>query len=205
MPRRRRAPRAKRKQIIWVPVYTPEAFGQIEIAHVATTDLNNLIGRTVEVTLFDITNSFEHQFIKLYFKIVEIRDGKAYTRFKMHELTRDYIRSLVRRGTSRVDAITDVITKDGWIVRVYVLAITIRRVTSSIKSAIRRAAFKVVTERASELTLDELVREMVLGKLASDVYSKAKKVYPLKKVEIMKSKVIKQLPPLEVEAVTEGG
>ena len=189
-------------QIIWVPVYAPEAFGRKEIAHIAATDLDSIVGRTVEVTLFDITGSIEHQFIKLYFKIINVVDGRAYTQFKMHELTRDYVRSLVRRGTSRVDAITDVVTKDGWVLRVRVLAITVRRVTHSIQSAIRKVAFEVVKNRALELTLDELVREMVLGKLASDVYSKAKKVYPLRKVEIMKSKVLRYVKPIE-EAVPQ--
>ena len=38
---------------------------------------------------------------------------------------------------------------------------------------------------------DDLVKIVVNGKLASEIYHNAKKIYPLKRVEIIKSKVIK--------------
>ena len=39
-------------------------------------------------------------------------------------------------------------------------------------------------------SFDELVKIVVNGKLASEIYHNAKKIYPLKRVEIIKSKVI---------------
>ncbi len=182
----------KKAPLIWVPVYAPEAFGKIEVAEIATRDIEKIIGRTVEISLYDITKEIEHQFIKLKLKITKIENNKAYTSFIMHDMTRDYIRSIVRRGTSRVDLITDMQTKDGWTIRIYVIAVTIRRVSSSMKSRIRKVALQALNERVPQLTLDELVREMTLGKLASLVAEKIKKIYPCKKVEIRKSKVIKK-------------
>lgn len=182
----------KKAPLIWVPVYAPEAFGKVEVAEIATRDIEKINGRTVEISLYDITKEIEHQFIKLKLRIIKVENNKAYTTFIMHDMTRDYIRSIVRRGTSRVDLITDIQTKDGWTVRIYVIAVTIRRVSSSMKSRIRKAALQVLNERVPQLTLDELVREMTLGKLASLVAEKVKKIYPCKKVEIRKSKVIKR-------------
>ena len=37
---------------------------------------------------------------------------------------------------------------------------------------------------------DDLIKTVVNGKLASEIYHNAKKIYPLKRVEIIKSKVI---------------
>ena len=48
----------------------------------------------------------------------------------------------------------------------------------------------LLREAASEKSFDELVKVCVNGKLASEIYHKAKKIYPLKRVEIIKSKVI---------------
>ena len=45
-------------------------------------------------------------------------------------------------------------------------------------------------ENAAEKTFEELVMSSVNGKLASEVYHRAKKIYPLKRVEIIKSKVL---------------
>jgi small subunit ribosomal protein S3Ae len=182
----------KKAPLIWVPVYAPEAFGKVEVAEIATRDIEKINGRTVEISLYDITKEIEHQFIKLKLRITKVENNKAYTTFIMHDMTRDYIRSIVRRGTSRVDLITDMQTKDGWTIRIYVIAITIRRISASMKSRIRKAALQALSDRVPQLTLDELVREMTLGKLASLVAEKVKKIYPCKKVEIRKSKVIKK-------------
>jgi small subunit ribosomal protein S3Ae len=182
----------KKAPLIWVPVYAPEAFGKVEVAEIATRDIEKINGRTVEISLYDITKEIEHQFIKLKLRITKVENNKAYTTFIMHDMTRDYIRSIVRRGTSRVDLITDMQTKDGWTIRIYVIAITIRRISASMKSGIRKAALQALSDRVPQLTLDELVREMTLGKLASLVAEKVKKIYPCKKVEIRKSKVIKK-------------
>ncbi|MEM3832584.1 MAG: 30S ribosomal protein S3ae [Thermoprotei archaeon] len=182
----------KKAPIMWVPVYAPETFGKSEIAEIATRDIEKIVGRTVEVSLYEITKEIEHQFIKLKLKITKVENNKAYTMFIMHDTTRDYIRSLVRRGSSRVDLITDMKTKDNWIVRIFVMAVTIRRVSTSKERQIRKAMLQALIEHVPQLTLDELVREMLLGKLASLMTERAKKIYPCKKVEIRKSKLIRK-------------
>ena len=55
---------------------------------------------------------------------------------------------------------------------------------------------RTVREKASELNLDSFVQEVVLGKIASDVYNEAKKVAPLRHVGIRKSKLISE--PVQV-------
>ena len=42
----------------------------------------------------------------------------------------------------------------------------------------------------ADCEVDDLVKVCVNGKLASEIYHNAKKIYPLKRVEIIKSKVI---------------
>ncbi|MEM4647277.1 MAG: hypothetical protein QXQ03_02745, partial [Candidatus Nezhaarchaeales archaeon] len=107
------------------------------------------------------------------------------------------VRSLVRRGSSRIDSIFDVETKDGYQLRVFMLAVTVKRAKTSQKSAIRAIMRQVVEEKASQLDFEAFVQELVLGKISSDAYNKAKKIYPLRKVEAMKSKLLRV--PLESE------
>jgi small subunit ribosomal protein S3Ae len=49
---------------------------------------------------------------------------------------------------------------------------------------------RIVKEKAAALSLDQFVQEMVLGKIASDIYNEAKKVAPLRHVGIRKSKLV---------------
>jgi len=51
---------------------------------------------------------------------------------------------------------------------------------------------KIVKEKASSLTFDQFVQELVLGKIASDIYNEAKKISPLRHVGVRKSKLTVQ-------------
>jgi small subunit ribosomal protein S3Ae len=51
---------------------------------------------------------------------------------------------------------------------------------------------KIVKDRASTLTFDQFVQELVLGKIASDIYNESKKISPLRHVGVRKSKLILQ-------------
>lgn len=176
---------------IWLTVLAPKYFGFTELGKTLTSSPERVIRRTLWTTLYSITNDFSHQHIKLRFQIIKVEGDKAYTIFKGHELARDYIRSLVRRGSSRIDSIFDVVTSDGYQLRIFMLAVTVKRAKTSQKSAIRAVVRQVVEEKASRLNFEDFVQELVLGKTSSDAYNEAKKIYPLRKVEVMKSKLIR--------------
>ncbi len=183
----------------WVRVLAPKAFGFAELGMIPANEPESTIGRTVEVSFYDITKDVSQLHIKLKFQIVKVEDSTAYTQLKLMELTRDYIRSLVRRGTSRIDAIIDVETKDGVKLRVMGMAVTVNRVKTSQKKAIRKIMFQIISEKANQLDFDTFVQQAVLGNIASEIEIHAKKIYPLKKAEIRKIKVL--TPTFEIPLV----
>jgi small subunit ribosomal protein S3Ae len=176
----------------WYMVVAPPFFGNVELGALPAEEPEQLIGRVVEATLYDITSDFSHQYLKMFFQINELDGKTARTLFKGHEYSRDYLRSLVRRRTTKVDGLFNLTTKDGYKLRVAVSALTLSRVKTSQEKLIRDMMAKIIDEKAAVLTLDQFVQEMVLGKIASDVYNKAKKVAPLRHVGIRKSKLIAQ-------------
>ena len=118
----RRAGRVRDKWRLkqWYSVYSPPYFGSQEIALVPADDPKKMIGRVIEVTLYDLTRQdINHMNIKLYFQVVRVDGLKAETIFKGHEYAREYLRSLVRRWSSRVDASINLTTRDGYRVRVF--------------------------------------------------------------------------------------
>ncbi|RLI28059.1 MAG: 30S ribosomal protein S3ae, partial [Candidatus Hecatellales archaeon] len=171
---RRTRVRDKWKLKQWYSVYSPPYFGGQEIALIPADEPSKLLGRVVEVTLYDLTKQdIQHMNIKLYFKIVKVEGLKAETIFKGHEYAREYLRSLVRRWSSRVDASINLTTKDGYKVRVFPVAFTRKRVKPSQESAIRKIMTEVVLEKGEQLTFEQLAQECVLGKLASDIFHRA--------------------------------
>ena len=187
----------------WYTVLAPPYFGNVELGAIPADEPEKLVGRVIDSTLYEITNDFAHQYLKMYFQITEIDGKTARTMFKGHEYSRDYLRSLIRRRTTKVDGIFNVTTKDGYKLRVAVSALTLSRIRTSHEKEIRVVTQKTIEEKASTLTLDQFAQEMVLGKIASDIYNKAKKVAPLRHVGIRKSKLVAQLaqPPLQKAAV----
>jgi small subunit ribosomal protein S3Ae len=168
----------------------PSFFGNVELGNIPAADPDLLIGRIVEATLYDITSDFSHQNLKIFFQISKLEGKVAHTIFKGHEYSRDYMRSLVRRRTTKVDGLFNLTTKDGYKLRISVSALTLSRIKTSQEKIIREIMDRTVREKAAELNLDSFVQEVVLGKIASDVYNEAKKVAPLRHVGIRKSKLI---------------
>jgi small subunit ribosomal protein S3Ae len=190
----------------WYMVVAPSFFGNIELGSIPAQEDDQLIDRVVEATLYDITGDFSHHYLKMFFQINEIDGKSAKTLFKGHEYSRDYLRSLVRRRTTKVDGLFNLITKDGYKLRISVSALTLSRIKTSQEKIIRNMMEKTIKEKAAALSLDQFVQEMVLGKIASDIYNQAKLVAPLRHVGIRKSKlvaapVIKPLAPAEATPV----
>ena len=186
----RRRVRDTWKEKSWFTIKTPLMFEEKEIGETPAKDADLLIGRGVEVTMRELTGDFSKQYIKLRFEIENVAGDVANTKFTGHKTTTDYVRSMIRRGTSRIDASAVVTTKDDRKIKLQVLAVTIRRAKSSQQRYMRSVIEDLLREAASEKSFDELVKVCVNGKLASEIYHNAKKIYPLKRVEIIKSKVI---------------
>jgi small subunit ribosomal protein S3Ae len=173
-------------------IVAPPFFGSVELGSVPAEEQDQLIGRVVEATLYDITQDFSHMYLKMFFQVNELEGKTAKTLFKGHEYSRDYLRSLVRRRTTKVDGLFNLTTKDGYKLRVAVSALTLSRIKTSQEKIIRNIMEKTINQKAAILSLDQFVQEMVLGKIASDVYNEAKKVAPLRHVGIRKSKLVSQ-------------
>ncbi len=184
--------RDKWRSKAWYMIVAPPYFGNVELGAVPAEEQDQLIGRVAEATLYDITGDFSHQYLKMFFQVNQIDGKTARTVFKGHEYSRDYLRSLVRRRTTKVDGLFNLTTKDGYKLRVAVSALTLSRIKTSQEKTIRQIMTKTINEKAAALTLDQFVQEMVLGKIASDIYNEAKAVAPLRHVGIRKSKLVAQ-------------
>lgn len=195
MPKPKRAGKVKDKwrEKKWVTVLASPGFERAPIAYVPITSNELAVGRVIETTLFDISKQDPQQnmLIKLHFQITGIDGNTATTILKGHEYSREYLRSLVRRGASMVNFIRDYKTKDNAIVRVYVVAFTIGRINSSRKHEIRLAADKILKERAASLFYEQFAQEAVKQNIARELYDASKEIAKIRHLGIRKIKLIK--------------
>jgi small subunit ribosomal protein S3Ae len=185
----------------WYTLIAPEQFDRTELGSTFADEPEKVDGRTVEVTLGDITGDQGENNTKLTFKVNEVTSDAAYTEFIKHELARDYVRSLVRRGASKVDVAITVLTTDDYRVQLQPVAFTTKKADRSQEKAIRRVMIDLVEEAAAERTFDELVDSVIEGRLSSAIYGEAKTIYPLRRVEVQKLTL--EARPEEVAAEEE--
>jgi small subunit ribosomal protein S3Ae len=185
----------------WYTVFAPEQFDRAELGETVADEPEKVIGRTIETTLGDITDDAGANNTKLTFKITDVGSDSAYTEFVKHELTRDYLRSLVRRGASKVAANVTVLTTDDYRIQVQPVAFTTKKADRSQEQAIRRVMIDLVEDAATERTFESYIDSVVEGRLSSAIYGEAKTIYPLRRVEIQKLTL--EAHPEEVAAEEE--
>jgi small subunit ribosomal protein S3Ae len=185
----------------WYTVLAPEQFDRAELGQTVADEPDKVLNRTIETTLGDLTEESGSNNTKLTFRITDVGSDSAYTEFVKHELTRDYLRSLVRRGASKIDATITVLTTDDYRIRVQPVALTTKKADRSQEQAIRRIMIDLVEDAATDRTFEQFVDSVVEGRLSSAIYGEAKEVYPLRRVEIQKMTL--EAHPEEVAAEEE--
>ena len=175
----------------WIIVNAPAAFGGEALNHIPITDAAQATGRVIENTMYDVMKQdpSQHQ-IKIFVQISKISDGIASTVFKGHEYAKEYLRSLIRRGSSMISFVHDYTTMDGHTFRVATVVFSQRRINTSKKHEIRLIAHRTLTERIPKMTVDQFAQEVTMGKLASDIMTEAKKITAIRHLGIKKTKLI---------------
>lgn len=185
----------------WYSVQAPEQFDRAEIGETVAEEPQMVVGRTITTTLGDLVQDSGDNNTKLTFKITDVGSDTAYTEFIRYELTRDYLRSLVRRGASKIDASITVLTTDDHRVRIQPVSFTTKKADRSQEQAIRRIMIDQVNDAAEDRTFAELVEAVTEGHLSSAIYGEAKTIYPLRRVEVQKLTL--EARPEEVAAEEE--
>ena len=199
MSSRRKKSSDKKKHMEVKEFYTlisPEYFGEAEIGMTPAKTPEHVISRVVEITLSDLTNDFSQMHVKLIFLRLENHFLRSFSVKKLENsgisfiYTRDDLRSLVRRLTTRIDGIYNITTKDGYVLRITALVFTEHRISHKQKYSIRKIIKEILEEESAKLNFNEFVCDLVYGKTASKIYKKSKEIVPIRRAEILKSKLL---------------
>ena len=192
MVRKTRKIKDKWKEKRWVTVLAPDSFNNIPVAYVPITTDKTAVGRVIEVTLFDILKGdpSQHQY-KLFFQINKVTEEKATTVFKRYEYAKEFLRSLIRRGSSRINFVIDTKTKDGYVFRIKILTLSHRELNTSRKRALRLEAKKQIERIVPQMTIDEFVQAACYGKINSDIMAATKKIIRVRHVGLEKVRLLR--------------
>jgi small subunit ribosomal protein S3Ae len=165
-------------------------FNEAEIGETPSADPAFILGRTVEVTVQELTGDYSKMNIKLKFKVADVDGYDAKTVFVGHELTSEYVRRLTRRKKTKTDHVVDVTTKDGFVLRVKPMSIADRRIQSSQEDAMRRILAETLIQMGKDNNLSDLIKAVISGDMSKDLAKACRVIIPIKRIEIRKTEVL---------------
>jgi len=173
----------------WYKLYAPDMFNKMQLGETPSETPEGVMGRVAEATVQDLTGDFSKMHIKIKFRVTDVRGLDAHTTFAGHDLTSDYVRRLTRRKRTKTDAVVDAVTKDDWEIRVKPMAVSEQRIQASQETAIRHIMEEETKKAASEVTIGEFVRMLIMGELSKRISDASKIIVPIKRIEIRRSEV----------------
>jgi len=181
---------------VWVDIYAPvEIFNENKIGEtpVNKDNIENVIGRSVDLNLAFVLNNFKYQNYKVIFQINKISGLKAYTEVKEVMLYPSYIRRITKKGISKIEDSFIVKTNDGYDVRIKPLVITRFKAHRSQRTEIRKIYRKYLEEKVSSLKYYELIEKVINYDLQNEIKPTLNKIFPVSNVEIKRITKISQV------------
>lgn len=171
-------------------IHAPKMFGEAMVGETFASDEGALIGRTVVVGLLELGEDSSKAHIRLKFKVREVKGTRAETEFAGQYIVQEYIRSLMRRKTAKIEAVVDVLTKDNVRLRVKCLAAGVGSVQRNQESAVREKISRLLLSRAKEQSSEEFIKNAISGKTASEMHRESNRIYPIRRLEIRKIELL---------------
>lgn len=171
-------------------IIAPKMFGDALIGETFASDEGALIGRTVVVGLPELNDDSSKAHIRLKFKVSAVKGARAETEFAGQYIVQEYIRSLMRRKTTKIEAVADMLTKDNVRLRVKCLAAGVGSVQRTQESSVRKKMSGFILNIGKGLSLEEFIKNAVSGKIASDMHRECNKIYPIRRLEIRKIELL---------------
>ena len=153
---------------------------------IANTEIGLFAGEIRELdnryVKLDLTNQLKGKALELKLKI-NVDNNKANAKAIQIQLLGYYVRRAVRKGTDHCEDSFVAQIKDQR-VRIKPLLVTRKRVTKKVLNGLRKSAKEKITDYVKDKKFDDLIVEIINGKIQREINIKLKKIYPLSLCEI---------------------
>lgn len=178
----------KKKQ--WYNIIAPPEFDKRTIGETVAEKPKNVFGRTVFVDLGTLSGQRQKRHIAVIFKVERVEGNNASTFILGHEISGGFLNRLVRRRMSKVETTQNVKTADGKKIKVKTIALSVRKLSRRQEAAVRKKMVELIENSAEKKPFSQFSQEMVFGVTASKLFKQLSKIAPLKRVEVVKSRVV---------------
>jgi len=149
-----------------------------------------LLGRQFEIMQNELDGDFTKMHVKIKFRIKEVVGNDAITEFVGHDVMKDFVRRQIRRDRGKIDDTIDVVTEDGFFVRIKPFIVTRSSVKASQKHESRSVTRNEVVKFCAQSTWINVQKALMDGSLEETVSKAISKIQPVKAVFFRRSQLI---------------
>ena len=149
-----------------------------------------LVGRLFEIMQNELDGDFTKMHVKIQFRIKEVVGNDAITEFVGHDVMKDFVRRQIRRDRGKIDDTIDVVTEDGFFVRIKPFIVTRSSVKASQKHESRSVTRNEVVKFCSQSTWINVQKALMDGSLEETVSKSISKIQPVRAVFFRRSQLI---------------
>ena len=179
--------KAKRRYSIRAP-RNPWSFKVIGETIAEEEDM--LVGRPFEIMQNELDGDFTKMHVKIKFRIKEVVGNDAITEFVGHDVMKDFVRRQIRRDRGKIDDTIDVVTEDGYFVRIKPFIVTRSSVKASQKNESRSVTRNEVVKFCAQSTWINVQKALMDGSLEETVSKAISKIQPVRAVFFRRSQLI---------------
>lgn len=179
------------KNKVWADIRAPVYIDDKSLGRTPANDIEGVIGRSIKITLMDLTNNYKDLNYHLTFKVSAVDGHLARTEFHEYELSRDFKRAQIRNHRSKIEGIFNLRLNDGAKVRMTTFVVTPKRAAQSVKKQMRQDMHVFLEEKLAGMSFPAFVDELLNGTIKSELYPVAEDNFSIKILDVAKVKVIR--------------
>lgn len=193
----------KVKKKKWFTLLSPKSFGEQEIGETTADDGNAVAGRKVKVNVMSITGDPKKQAYSLTFEVTSVAESTASTQCVGYEMNQSNVRRIVRRNRSRIDDSFECSTADKRKIRIKPFIMTRFNTSKPVATEIRKLVAAELEQAILATSFENLIKDVLTGKVQMKIREKAKKVYPVQVLEIRRIVLLSSATDMGVEVVAQ--
>jgi len=178
----------KKKQ--WYNIVAPAEFDKKLLGETIAEKPKNIVGRVITVDLGQLTGQRQKRHISILFKVEKVEGNNASCQTIGHKVSHGFLNRLVRRRMSKIELVQTVKTSDGKRVKVKSLALSVRKLSRNQLADIRKSMAEMVGKAVEKKPFVQASQEIIFGAIASKIFKQLTKIAPLRRVEIIKSRLL---------------
>ncbi len=160
------------------------------IGETIAEDESMVLGRHYEVMQNELDGDFTKMHVKIRFRVTDVIGSDALTEFVGHDVLKDHVRRQIRRERGKIDDTIDLVTEDGFFIRLKPFIVTRHRIRGSQKQESRTIARNEVIKFCARSTWINVQKALLDGSLEEEVRKAVSKIHPVRAIFFRRSQLI---------------